>query len=160
MEKQKPSFLEKISNFVVDRLAGPMAKFGGIPAVAAVKDGLVAIVPIVIIGSLFLLIAMLGLPGTFSENALIPALSSFSPKLLVFFNITMNFLSLYAAVAIGMNYAKHFNIDSINAALLSVAAFFLININDLSNGMEVTNFAAGGLFAAIISSLISIRIYR
>ncbi|SHS64230.1 PTS system oligo-beta-mannoside-specific EIIC component [Mycobacteroides abscessus subsp. abscessus] len=160
MEKQKPSFLEKISNFVVDRLAGPMAKFGGIPAVAAVKDGLVAIVPIVIIGSLFLLIAMLGLPGTFSENALIPALSSFSPKLLVFFNITMNFLSLYAAVAIGMNYAKHFNIDSINAALLSVAAFFLININDLSNGMDVTNFAAGGLFAAIISSLISIRIYR
>jgi len=160
MSKSKTSFLDQISNFVVNRLAGPMAKFGGIPVVAAVKDGLVAIVPIVIIGSLFLLLAMLGLPGTFSEGALIPALSSLSPKLLVFFNITMNFLSLYAAVAIGMNYAKHFNIDSINAALLSVAAFFLININDLTNGMDVTNFAAGGLFAAIISSLISIRIYR
>jgi cellobiose PTS system EIIC component len=160
MEQQKTSFLERISNFVVDRLAGPMSKFGNIPAVAAVRDGLVAIIPIVIIGSLFLLIALLGLPGTFSEKALVPALSSTSPKLLVFFNMTMNFLSLYAAVAIGMNYAKHFKIDSINAALLSVVAFFMININDLSNGMNVTNFAAGGLFAAIISSLISIKVYH
>lgn len=160
MNNQKKSFLEKVSDFVVDRLAGPMAKFGNIPAVAAVKDGLVAIVPIVIIGSLFLLIAMLGLPGTFSEVPLIPVLSSVSSRFLIFYNMTMNFLSLYAAIAIGMSYAKRFEIDSINAALLSIAAFFLININDLSNGMSVTNFAAGGLFAAIISSLISIRLYR
>lgn len=73
-----------IAEELINRLAGPLIRVGNVPAVAAVRDGLIATIPLIIIGSLFLLIAMLGQNNTFSETALFPAISPYSPKLIVF----------------------------------------------------------------------------
>lgn len=148
-----------IAEELINRLAGPLIKIGNIPAVAAVRDGLIATIPLIIIGSLFLLTAMLGQNNTFSEFALLPALSPYSLKLVVFFSMTMNFIALYAALAIGLIYAKNLNIDVVGAALLALASFFLFNFNSVEAGLDSRMFSATGLFTAIVSSLLSVKCY-
>lgn len=144
---------------MIYRMAGPLIRIGNVPAVAAVRDGLIATIPIIIIGSLFLLTAMLGQDNTFSKTALLPFLSPYSPQLVVFFSMTMNFLALYGALAIGLVYAKKLDIDVTGAGLLSLASFLLFNINSLETGLDIRSFAATGLFTAIVSSLLSVKCY-
>ena len=153
------SSIERLSDFVVNLLARPMIRFGEYPAVSSVRDGLVATIPLIIIGSLFLLLSMLGQDNTFSSHKLLPFLAPYSAVMVLFFQLTMGFMALYAAVAIGIIYAGNLNVDRVGAALLALSSFILFNINDISSGMNVSGFGAGGLFTAIVSSLLSIRCY-
>jgi len=160
MNDNKKSITNKVSS-LVDKLAGPMGKFGEFPIVVALKDGLVATIPIIIIGSIFLLIAMLGMENTFKEGYAIPAMASFSPKLLVIYSLTMNFMALYAAVSIGMAYGRIYNLDPINSAIISLGSFLLVTINGTSDNMiSVSSFAPQGLFTAMAVSIFSVWIYR
>lgn len=159
MSKSKLS-IDKLSGYIINVVAKPMIRLGEYPAVCSVRDGLVATVPFVILGSLLLLLAMLGQDNTFSTHALLPVITPYSAKMILFFQMTMGFVALYAAVAIGIVYAGFLSIDRISAALLSLASFILFNIDNVDHGMSISGFSAGGLFTAITSSLLSIRCYH
>lgn len=176
---EKKSFFDKISDWTMV-IAEPMANFASIPWVASLQSGMVAIMPIIIIGSLFLVLSVLGQPwiainGT--PTVVLPFLSPFVPKILVAFNLTMNFLGLYAAVAIAMSYAEKLNVPQKAAGLLGLVTFLLMTINSTSltepvndaagvaipfsvGGIPVSSFSASGLFTAIIIGLLSVRIYK
>lgn len=157
--QETKGFGEKINDFIMNKIAAPLARFGEIPVVTAIKDGLVASIPIIIIGSIFLLIGMLGLPGSFTEKAVIPAFSSLTPKFLMLYNLTMNFLALYVAVAIAVSYAKIKKMDLLSSALLGLGAFLLMTIGEITDGaITVQPFSAQGLFTAIIVALLSVKI--
>lgn len=149
----------KINDFIMNKIAGTLAKFGQIPVVSAVKDGLVASIPIIIIGSMFLLIGLLGSTGSFAEDAVLPALTPWTPKILMLYNVTMNFLAIYVSVAIAVSYAKIKGLDLLSSALLGLGAFLLMTIGEISDGtITVAPFSAQGLFTAIIVALFSVKI--
>lgn len=160
MENQEnKGFGEKLNDIIMNKVAAPLAKFGDIPVVSAIKDGLVASIPIIIIGSLFLLIGMLGMPGSFTENAVIPAFTDLTPKFLMLYNLTMNFLALYVAVTIAVSYAKMKDLDLLSAAILGLGAFLLMTIGEITDGsITIQSFSAQGLFTAIIVALLSVKI--
>ena len=58
---EKRSIFEKVEEFTL-KIAEPMFKLANIPWVAALQEGMVCIMPIVIIGSLFLVLSVLALP--------------------------------------------------------------------------------------------------
>lgn len=151
--------ITRLSDSVINFIAKPMVRLGEYPAICSVRDGLIATIPLIIIGSVFLLLAMLGQDNTFSSHALLPFISPWSSRMILYFQLTMGFMALYAALAIGIVYAGHLSIDKVSAALLSLSSFILFNINDLSQGMSVANFSASGLFTAITSSLVCVRCY-
>lgn len=155
----KKKSLNESAESLINVIAKPLIRVGNVHAVAAVRDGLIATIPLIIIGSLFLLIALLGQDNTFSKTALMPILTPYSGKLVVFFAMTMNFIALYAALAIALVYASKLKLDLIGAGLLSLASFLLFNIDNLESGLDVKAFAATGLFTAIISSLLSVKCY-
>lgn len=160
MEK-KSSFNDKIVSFVMDKLAGPLGKLGDNIVLVSVRDGLIGATPIIILGSLFLLLAAVGQPWIGKGGPLIPALTPLSDKFLVAFNLTMNILSLYVAVSVAISYARRYEIDLLASALMGLMSFILVTTNAVQNGtIAIGSFSASGLFAAIVVSIFSVWVYR
>lgn len=158
---EKKSFNDKLMDFVMDKLAGPISKAADNVVVSAIKDGLVGATPVIILGSIFLLLAIVGQPWIGNGGPLIPALSPLTGQFLVAYNLTMNILSLYACIGIAMSYAKHYKMDLLGSALMSLMSFLLITTNVVNDGtISIAPFAASGLFAAIISSIFAVWVYR
>ena len=178
--QENRSIFDKINDLTM-KVAEPMANFAAIPWVASLQEGMIGIMPVVIIGSLFLVLSALGLPwistGAAEATPLLPFLSPYADKLLVFFNLTMNFLGLYAAITIAMAYGKKLDIPERSTALLGLVTFLLMTVNSTSltgtvkdaagvdvafsvGGISIGSFGASGLFTAILVGLLSVRLDR
>lgn len=154
----KITFMDKITNFTT-KIAGPLGRVAEYPAIAAIQNGLVSIMPVIIVGSIFLILYVLGSPsvGT-SGNALLPFLSPYAIKFVMVNSYTMGFMTLYCSVAIPMNYAEKIDVDVKAAAILGLATFIVF-----TSGMEGINtnaFSASGLFVCILLSIFSVKIYQ
>lgn len=55
--------LKKFTEFIEEHLAGPMAKLANQRHLRAIRDGIIATLPLIIIGSFFLIIAFPPLPA-------------------------------------------------------------------------------------------------
>lgn len=158
---EKKSFIEKVSDFV-NTIAGPLAQLGEIPAVAAIQNGMVGALPVIIVGSLFLVIYVLGSPSVGnSGSALLPFLEPLADKFSWMNSITLGFLALYCSVSISESYAEKLGIDTKSAGLLGLASFIIFTTGGLdeAGGILVTAFSASGLFVCILTSLVSVKIY-
>lgn len=149
-------------NDLTMKIAGPIAKLAQYPSIASIQNGLVSIMPVIIVGSSFLILYVLGSPSVGdSGKALLPFLAPWADKFSAMNSLTMNFLGLYASVTIAMSYAKFFNIEAVTSAVLGLASYLILNLAAPVDGMiPVNNFSASGLIVAIITSLISVRIYK
>lgn len=158
---EKKSFIEKVSDFA-NMIAGPIAKLGEIPAVAAIQNGMVGALPVIIVGSLFLVVYVLGSPSIGnSSSALLPFLEPLADKFAWMNSVTLSFLALYCSVSISESYAEKLEVDTKCAGLLGLASFIIFTIGGLdeAGGISVTAFSASGLFVCILTSLISVKIY-
>lgn len=158
---EKKNKLNRIME-LTDKIAAPLTKFASNPIVASIQDGILATVPVIIIGSLFLIIGLLGTPNIGnSGHALVPFLAPFSDKLSLVNDLTMGFMAFYASISISMNYGKRMNIDGVTSAILGVGTFFLANINIIKDdAISISAFSASGLFVTMITSILAIKIYK
>ncbi|OXT05741.1 PTS lactose/cellobiose family IIC subunit [Thermoanaerobacterium thermosaccharolyticum] len=161
MIKQKRSLFDLISNFAT-KISDPLARFAEIPAISAVQNGLVSIMPIIIVGSFFLIFYVFGSPsvGT-SGHALIPFLEPLANKFVWINSVTLGFLSLYSSISISQAYAEKLKIDIKSAGLMGVMVFIVFTISglDKAGGIPINSFSASGLFVCIATSLISVKFY-
>lgn len=158
---EKKSFVDKISDFA-STVAAPIAKVAEFPAIASIQDGLLTVMPIIIVGSLFLILYVLGSPSVGnSGTALLPFLEPLAAKFAWMNSITMSFMSLYCSVTISESYAEKLEVNVRNAGILGLASFIIFTIGGLdeAGGIAVTAFSATGLFVCIITSLVSVKIY-
>lgn len=112
------------------KIVPPIMKFVNTKAVKAMTDGMVAALPFIIIGSIFLIFA----------NFPIPAVSNFIAKTgwKVFFNqaytTTFGFTSIWAVVGIAYTYVKNEGLeDALPAGLTALSAFFLLQSLTVQN---------------------------
>lgn len=155
------SFSQKMLNFVNEKFAPVMAKIDDNPIVSIIKNSLVGTIPIIIMGSLFMVLGALGQPWIGKNEPLLPFLAPFAGKLLLVFNLTMGIMSLYVAVSIAINYAKKYKLDINSSAIIGLMAFLLGIVGEVSDGMiSIGSFGAQGLFATFVIAFISMYIYR
>ena len=161
VEEGKKSFSERLTDLVT-KLAGPLIRFADLPSVSSVQNGLVATVPVIIVGSFFLILYVLGSPSVgASGQPLLPFLAPLATKFLLVFQLTLGIMALYASITIAMNYAERLKVEVKTAAVLGLAAFILFTMGTIENGMiSISSFGASGLFVAILTSLTSIRLYK
>lgn len=161
MSKEKRGFNAWIEE-KASKIASPLVKIANVPAIAAVQDGLVAITPVIMIGSIFLILGILSQPlvGD-SGKPILGFLAAYSNKFMFVNDITMGFLGFYAAFAIAMGYGERLGTNAKTSGLLGLITFLLINLNVIKDGqIDVSYFGATGLFVAIIFSLVSVKIYK
>lgn len=147
------------------------ARIGEQRHLQAVRDGIILTMPLTIIGSLFLILAFLPIPGyeSFMEGVFG---SNWMSNLLSPVGVTFDLLALFVAFGVAYRLAERYKLDPLAVAAISVASFFLVTPYKISftpEGMDKTFDVGGiplaltgskGMFVAIIIALISTEIYR
>jgi len=144
----------------------------------AVRDGLIAIMPLTIVGSLPLLVAFPFIPkpkvvdGFFS--GLIAgwydwvAQPGVKDMILMPYNMTFNLMALFAAIAIAYNLARHYKMNDLSAVIVAGTTFLLVAAPTetvLLGSAKIAAMPTGllggkGLFSSILVGVMSVEVTR
>lgn len=113
----------KISNLIEGKLAGPLEKLSNQRHLRAIRDGIIATLPLIIVSSLLMVVA-------FSYNQM-PAdwgitqfIKNNAVAILLPYRMSMYIMTLYAVFGIGYSLAKSYNLDGLSGAILAELTFY------------------------------------
>lgn len=151
--------MDKIMNFVENKIMPPMLKVSNQRHLSAIRDGLIATIPITVIGSLFLLVPYIPWPQSYVDfMGNNPELVS---KLLIPFNMSMGLLSVYAAFGIGSRLANSYKLDSVAGGISALFTFFVtLSFTPTDDGTFLnTRYLGGeGMFTCILTAILAVEV--
>lgn len=164
MSTEKQSFMDKVLE-KVDVIAGPMTRFGQIPFVRAIVNGMVAALPVTMVGSIFLVVYLFCSDGGLTQHALIPFLKPWAADLALVNSLSMGIMAIYIIIAFGAEYAEIKGFNKTTGAVGAFFAFMLLNYNAVgqlaktgASAFESTYWGGAGLITAMIAGAIAINI--
>ncbi len=177
---------DKISQFMDEHLSTPMARLAEQRHLRAIRDGIIATLPIIIVSSMFLVIAFM--PNQLPKDwALTQFISANIGKILLPYRMAMFIMTLYAVFGIGYSLAKSYKLDGLSGAILSELAYLLTIVpftvpkagetvlalakenpdlsaylGTLPGGWLISakNLGSAGLFIGILSAFFAVEVYR
>lgn len=134
----------------------------------SIRNGLISILPLTIVGSFFTIVLNLPIPG-YSEWV-----APYLAALDVPFRFTVGLMSLYAAFTIGANLGGSYKLDKITSGFLAMLATVLMVVPiNLAEGVNqageavaagrylpIASLGSQGLFGAIIAALVAVELYH
>lgn len=120
----------------------------------AVRDGIIAVMPLLIIGSIFLIISS----PPYKPWA--EFMAPFAASLSIPVDATFGLLGLIAVFSIAYNLAKSYGMDGLSAGVLSTAAFFVATPLTEEGNIPLNLLGSEGLFIAILLAIITVEIFR
>lgn len=126
----------------------------------AVRDGIVSTIPLIIVGSFFLIIAS---PPV---EALAALVKPYTVQIIVPYRLTMGLMALFASHSIGYHLAKSYKLDGLSGGVLAMAAFLLTSIplKFGENGREfvlmMEHLGGKSMFVAIIMAIFAVEVLR
>jgi PTS system cellobiose-specific IIC component len=124
----------------------------------AVKEGMMSIVPIIIVGSLCLL--SIALKNMLPSGAAKDFIGNNLGVFMFPFNFTMGIISLYSAFFISMSLAKKYNLNYIEAAITAVIVQFILCAEVADGAIKTGYLDAQGLFVSILAAILVVEITR
>lgn len=153
-------------NFMEEKFLPVAAKIGGQRHLLALRDGIVMVMPLLILGAFSMIIAEFPLKAYLNFMA-----STFGDNWNAFEGVIMNatygIVALVACYGVASSLVNSYKIDGTPAGIISLSAFFIINIIGAFKDGDATvsawaavTFDAHFLFTALIVALVSGEIYR
>ena len=160
-------FMEIVQKYLV-----PIAtKLDQNKVICAIKDGMVATVPVTIIGALAMIIT--NFPYL---DKIAPEVSAWlSANIGTISKVTISMLTITIIVSVACGYAKQLDIESKYAVIVSFIAFFMLadfsytgNVTAggeiienavVSGVLPLSALSSGGVFTGLLTTIISIRLY-
>lgn len=145
---------------MMSKVINSIMKFVNMRGVIALKDGMLAILPLTVVGSLFLIIGQLPfadlnnmIAGVFGENWIEPFMQVY--------NGTFAIMGLISCFSIAYAYAKNSDVEPLPAGVLSLSAFFILLRSSyipqqgeaIGDAMSKVWFGGQGIIGAIIIGL-------
>lgn len=168
--------MEKALLFMEKKLLSPLTSLSEIPYLRATRDGLVSLLPLILIGSVFLMLGSVfdkDTPQVIRQLPIIRNLyewfTSYSIIFIIPYKLTLGMLALFASFSIAYFLAKIYEIDPIGVALLSSASFLLTVIPQkgmIGEGtkpewiLPLGKLGGEGLFTAILLAFFSAEVWR
>lgn len=156
---------EKKEKNWADSLANAMEKMAPIfdqPILSSIRDGFVALMPLIIVGALVLVV--LQFPLCFEDAAECYLESrlpeNISGSLWNVFNVTFGLLSLYVVISVSYALARRRGIDPLMPVFFSFMSYILVASPQLAGGEAGTFLDNTGLFTAIVVSVISTEVFN
>ncbi len=161
--------LDKFTQWIEKYLGGPMANIANQRHLRAVRDGIIAALPLIIVGSFFMIIAFPPLPESWEITQFLTANAE---TILLPYRMSMYIMALYATFGIGASLSKSYDLDQVAGGILAVTAFLLtlvpVSIPEEATeiaGVEgfvlpMANLGGEGMFVGIVTSIIAVEIYR
>lgn len=152
--------LKKFEAFMNKYLTPLASKMDKQPHLSAIKKSMVAMTPILIIGSLCLIpeaIAnMLGKSNSISQFILANMDSFYLP-----FYLTIGMMGLYVCLCITYFLGEHHKLYVPGCMVLGAVGFLLLTFDFTKDGgMNIKYLGTKGLFVAMISGIIAVELYR
>ncbi|HAM79240.1 PTS cellobiose transporter subunit IIC [Ornithinibacillus bavariensis] len=125
----------------------------------AIRDGFAAILPLIIIGSLAVLIN--NLPIEPFQNFMVNIFGEGWKDLGGYiWNGTFAIISLVVAIGVSYSLARSYNVDALAAALVSVASLIIISPMTEDGGISLQWMSAAGLFVSLLVAIVATEIFR
>ncbi|MCG7586864.1 PTS sugar transporter subunit IIC [Photobacterium alginatilyticum] len=153
------SVINSVMGFVENVVAPFAAKVSGQRHINAVKDGFVATMPFLIVGSLLLVFAFPPPGDNFFLNGWSSLLEMVGQEnVLIPYNVSMGIFALYAAFSVGFNLAESYGLRALNSGLLSMFTFILAvapvqSVEGIGGMMPIGFMGGTGAFTALLAGL-------
>jgi len=121
---------------------------------SAIRTGMVSVVPLTIIGGLFMVFSYLPLPGWEQK------VEKYLPLLQVPVTATFGLLAVFVCFAIGYDLGKRFKQEAITSGMLATVVFLLIQVDLKEQTLTMAGLGSQGLFTAILVALFSVRVQK
>ena len=155
---------EKKKNWA-DAMTGFMEKLAPVfdqPILASIRDGFVALMPLIIVGALVLVV--LQFPLCFRDEAacyfesVLP--ENISGSLWSVFSVTFGLLSLYVVLSVSYSLARRRGLDPLMPVFFSFMSFILVASPGLPDGEAGTFLDNSGMFTAIVVAVVSVEVFN
>jgi PTS system cellobiose-specific IIC component len=121
---------------------------------SAIRAGMVSIVPLTIIGGLFLIVSFLPVAGW--DKAVAPYL----PLLQLPVTATFGLLALFVCFAIAYDLGTRLKQEAVVSASMAALVFLLIQIRPEDQRLSMDGLGSSGLFTAILVALVTVRVQK
>ena len=151
--------MSRVNGFLEERLMPVASKVGNNKFLIAIRDGITLAMPLIIIGSLFMIIASFPIA---SWEAWLGEIGV-ADYLWKGTDSSFGLIGLVASFGIAYSLARQYKVDGIGSGIISLSAFIMATpfiSSDAGAGMPVAYMGAKGLFIAIIMGLINGYIYQ
>jgi cellobiose PTS system EIIC component len=135
-------------------LVPPLTALSENTYMSAIRAGMVSVVPLTIIGGLFLVVSYLPLPGW---EALV---APYRQLLEIPVTATFGLLGLVACVAIAYDLGTRLRQEAIVSATMAAVVFLLIQVEPEGMTFAAEGLGSHGLFTAILVALVTVRVQQ
>ncbi|RDW21339.1 PTS system, cellobiose-specific IIC component [Oceanobacillus arenosus] len=144
---------------MLERIEMIAGQIGNQRHLRALRDGILLTMPLIIIGSVFLILGNLPIGG-YTDWLESIGLNSIFNKIV---NGSFGLMALVAAFGIAHSLAEDYEVDGVAAGVISLSSFIIVTpdlIAEAGSGIAYTFVGSSGLFVAILVGLISTEIFR
>lgn len=155
--------MDALMNFLEVKLVPVARKLDQNRYLTAIRDGFFAVMPLLVVGSIFLLIPYI--PIEAYQNFMARKLGeNWVNYILIPFSATMNLMTIFVIIGMAKSLGRSFDIDDVTSIVTALVAFFILTpvgelVNDGGAGLPVSNFTATGLFVGILTTIFAIKIF-
>ncbi|MFT8411022.1 MAG: PTS transporter subunit EIIC [Schleiferilactobacillus perolens] len=158
--------MDKVMSFLEKHFMPIADKIGNQRHLLAIRNGLISIMPLTIVGSIFVIFLNIPIEGYDKMIA------GFRPILDIPFRFTVGMMGLYAAYAVAHYLGESYHVDPLSSGLLAVLGYLISvvtpikvttdvkNVISAGNYMAIGDISSTSLFGAIVAAVVSVEIYR
>jgi PTS system cellobiose-specific IIC component len=136
------------------RLAPALTRLSENPYLAAIRAGMVAVVPLTIVGGIFMIVAYLPVAGWDARVA------PYLPLLQAPVTATFGLLAVVACFSIAAELARHVNQEPIVSATIATVVFLMLQIDLTDQTFRMDGLGSKGLFTAIVIAIVTVHIQK
>lgn len=155
--------MQKFTNYLEEKIQPLAIKLDQNRYLQAIQSGFFGAMPVMIIGSMFLLLSNFPVPGYTEFMASIFG-ENWSTFFTTPFTMSMNILSLFIFFGIVKSLAEYYKIDVLGTTVVSLVGYLIINPmitnEDGATGISMSHIGSEGLILGIITAILAVEIYR
>lgn len=148
---------------IIEQKISPLAgKMGQQKYITAIRDGFIAALPFMIVGSFMLVFIF----PPFSNDTTwgfargwLDLSEKYRDQLMLPFNLSMGVMTLFISVGIASSLARHHKLDPQTTGLLSLMAFLLVAAPVKDGTISMQYLSGQGIFTAIITAIYATEVY-
>lgn len=149
--------MDKMNKWMEEKLIPVALKVASIHWLTALKDSMIAMMPFLIVGSLFLLVAYLPIPNWSTIVGSVVG-TGWESKITIVTDATFGVMAFMVLIGMTNKYAKLKEMDDLIPVYMSLAAFFILTPSQ-DGAITLRWFSSQGLFVAIIISVLSVNLF-
>jgi PTS system cellobiose-specific IIC component len=146
--------VDQATGFLNRRVVPALTALSENTYMSAIRAGMVSVVPLTIIGGLFMIVSYF--PNARWEKLVAPYLQ----LLQVPVTATFGLLGVFVCFAIGYDLGKRLKQEAIVSASMATVIFLMIQIQLKDQTLSMDGLGSKGLFTAILVALVSVRVQK